>query len=463
MSSNKIVVLLFGIALLSRLSFISPWLQDWDSVQFALGAQNFNVVLHQPHPPGYPLYILLTKLLNLFFRNITISLTFLSALAGASLVIPLFILTQKMFDRSSAIIATCFYLVLPVSWVMSEVATSNTLGLFLLTCWGLIIFLSGSKNSFIIGLIAGLILGFRASDFPIILSILGLVTLNNISFKFISLLALGFLIGLILWLIPTAFLTGFGEYFQATKDTADYVRWHDTLLGQAYPLKTLVKLRAIYLQDLMKVSFTLSFLIISIIGFLNIFKQKKFLKIYKYQLLLVWFFSYFLMLLFYYNLELAQYTLPLTIPLVIISGNLFSVLLKINKSICSSLYFVIIIYLFSISFPQVLYQAKTIPATINPVMFINNSFNPREVTVISTFLYRQFQFYAPEFTNYYGAKNIKLPINTEYVVLDYLKTQDMVDELRDYKLIESKTYLEKINQFVRIKEANVYILKRSSN
>lgn len=33
----------------------SPGLDDYDSVQFAMGVRSFDVWQHQPHPPGYPL------------------------------------------------------------------------------------------------------------------------------------------------------------------------------------------------------------------------------------------------------------------------------------------------------------------------------------------------------------------------------------------------------------------------
>jgi hypothetical protein len=36
-------------------------LEDIDSVNFALGVESFDVAAHQPHPPGYPVYILLGK------------------------------------------------------------------------------------------------------------------------------------------------------------------------------------------------------------------------------------------------------------------------------------------------------------------------------------------------------------------------------------------------------------------
>ena len=35
----------------------SYWLDDWDSVNFAFGLDDFDVTKHWPHPPGYSVYI----------------------------------------------------------------------------------------------------------------------------------------------------------------------------------------------------------------------------------------------------------------------------------------------------------------------------------------------------------------------------------------------------------------------
>ena len=44
-----------------HLPFLPQSLEDADSINFALGAHRFDVARHQPHPPGYPLFIVLVK------------------------------------------------------------------------------------------------------------------------------------------------------------------------------------------------------------------------------------------------------------------------------------------------------------------------------------------------------------------------------------------------------------------
>ena len=48
---------LFALSLLLRVPFVSSALVNWDAVQFALATRSFNLERHQPHPPGYILYV----------------------------------------------------------------------------------------------------------------------------------------------------------------------------------------------------------------------------------------------------------------------------------------------------------------------------------------------------------------------------------------------------------------------
>src|SRR5690349_3121155 len=50
----------YGVAaawLLIHLPFLAPALEDIDSINFALGLHHYDPSLHQPHPPGYPVFI----------------------------------------------------------------------------------------------------------------------------------------------------------------------------------------------------------------------------------------------------------------------------------------------------------------------------------------------------------------------------------------------------------------------
>jgi len=50
------------VSFAAHLAVLPPTLEDLDSVNFALGVRHFDVAHHQPHPPGYPMFIALGKL-----------------------------------------------------------------------------------------------------------------------------------------------------------------------------------------------------------------------------------------------------------------------------------------------------------------------------------------------------------------------------------------------------------------
>jgi hypothetical protein len=53
----------------TRIPAISLTLWDWDEALFSLAVREYDVVAHNPHPPGFPLYIALAKVINLFVRD----------------------------------------------------------------------------------------------------------------------------------------------------------------------------------------------------------------------------------------------------------------------------------------------------------------------------------------------------------------------------------------------------------
>lgn len=62
---------LAGIYLVAHLLQLAPDLGDIDSINFALGLRHFNLAAHQPHPPGYPVYIVLGRLTVALFGLLT--------------------------------------------------------------------------------------------------------------------------------------------------------------------------------------------------------------------------------------------------------------------------------------------------------------------------------------------------------------------------------------------------------
>src|SRR3954463_16628782 len=61
-SSSVLPKLIALIYLAAHLPLLAPSLEDIDSINFALGLRHFDPAIYQPHPPGYPIFILLGHL-----------------------------------------------------------------------------------------------------------------------------------------------------------------------------------------------------------------------------------------------------------------------------------------------------------------------------------------------------------------------------------------------------------------
>ena len=126
-SSKKIDIIISAILailiVVTRIPFVSKYLYEWDSVNYALGFENFDIVTHQPHPPGYIFYIGLGRLINAVFNDPNITMVFISILFSAITVILIYFLAKQMFSRQFAIIAALLLVFNPLFWYYGEIST----------------------------------------------------------------------------------------------------------------------------------------------------------------------------------------------------------------------------------------------------------------------------------------------------------------------------------------------------
>ena len=133
-------VVFFLAALALRLPFRSAYAYHWDSAEFAMAIREYNVVLGQPHAPGYFLYVMAGRLMNLLIGDPHASLVWLSVLCGSALMSVLYLLGAAMFGRRTGIVAALFGMTSPQLWFYSCVALTyivdGLLVCFLvLYCW----------------------------------------------------------------------------------------------------------------------------------------------------------------------------------------------------------------------------------------------------------------------------------------------------------------------------------------
>lgn len=459
---NIILYFTIIIAFILRFNFRFLYLEDWDSVQFALGLHNFSVVEHQPHPPGYPLYIILGRFFYIFTQNDVTALTLMSAILGSLSIIPLYLLAQKMFGKLVALGSAILMIIIPIHWKLSELAFTDIPGFFFLTVASYFIYLSKNslKKLILSAFFSGIILGFRFNELPIIAGLLILTSFYQKKTK-AYLLSLGALVlGVAIWLIPLVIITGFSQFTQSYSSLANYVIKHDVLLNQSLLSKIIIKTKLEQLSYLLTLSYTNILVLLSLLSLLWIIVKRILWKNYSIQFLLVWFGSYLFALFFVYNLENPRHVLPLLPPLIILVNIMLFSVFK-NKYISISLSSFIFLFIFVQSWLQIIQLHKTIPPTISPVQYVQKNFSPKEAILITSFTYRQFQYYAPEFTNYYSDKITQLDIaENQTVIVDYLGLKDKIINPSQFELVDKRVFVGDKNIFSRVPEVNLYILKK---
>jgi hypothetical protein len=160
-------IILFSLTLFTRIPFNAQLLFDHDSVQFALALDNYDVYLHQPHPPGYFLYVMLGRLVNALLQNPNASFIWISQISSALLVLAVFQLGSEIFSRQVGYWAALLAITSPLLWFHSVLALSYSPGAFLACCVGLLCWRSRKDHRapYLSAIVLGITAGFRQDLF----------------------------------------------------------------------------------------------------------------------------------------------------------------------------------------------------------------------------------------------------------------------------------------------------------
>ena len=236
------LILLTLLCLSSRLIGLSPVLEGWDSVDFALALDDYDIKRYQPHFPGYPVYIFLGRLCRFLVRDPVTAVILPGALLGSLTLLPLYALASRLFNPGVARLTALLFVVNPACWLEAEKAFSDAAGLFFVMAaayMGCRACASDAKpyHLFLGSLLLGLGLGVRLSYAPLLLSWAGLllylywqpdsrrVALSDGGY--------GLIVGVCLWLAPQLALTGGIELLHdgLAFTSGHFSQWGGTLIS----------------------------------------------------------------------------------------------------------------------------------------------------------------------------------------------------------------------------------------
>ena len=220
-----------------HLPFLAPNLEDVDSINFALGLRDFDPGRHQPHPPGYPVYIALGRVSLLLVSTIWSSLSqtaaeatalaLWSALGGAVAIVALFHLFRELRGEAGAVWASALAAAAPVFWISGLRPMSDMPGLALaISAQALMLSGRTHRKRLVIGAcLAGLALGLRVQTMWLTLPLLALALIEQRRAGIVWLMTrpiAALAAGVVAWAIPLLALSGgIDGYLRALGTQAD--------------------------------------------------------------------------------------------------------------------------------------------------------------------------------------------------------------------------------------------------
>lgn len=224
----------------AHLPFFAPSLEDIDSINFALGLRDFNPGLHQPHPPGYPVYMALARVV---YSPVTwlesamprataeaLTLGLLSVIAGAVAIVAAAQVFASLGPRTTARWGTALLAASPLFWIQGLRPMSDMPGLaFALAAQALALAgLRDRRRLTTAAIVAGLAAGLRVQTLMLTVPLLLYAVLRHATETqshrekirlcvSVSLWPVtGFAIACLAWAVPLVMLSGgIGGYLQA--------------------------------------------------------------------------------------------------------------------------------------------------------------------------------------------------------------------------------------------------------
>jgi hypothetical protein len=195
--------------------FRSQFAYHWDSAEFVLAVREYNVALSQPHAPGYFLYVMLGRLVNIFVGDPHASLVWMSVAFGAVLTGLLYLLGTAMFGRRAGLVVGLLVLTSPQTWFHSCVALAYIVDAFLvclivLCCWRALRRGCRWADAVIIGVLLAIAGGVRPQTVPGLMPLVA-YTLWTASGRRLAKLAVALgvcVIGTLAWLAPMLRMSG---------------------------------------------------------------------------------------------------------------------------------------------------------------------------------------------------------------------------------------------------------------
>lgn len=227
----------------SRLPYRARMLYNWDAVQFALALREYDIVKHQPHPPGYILYVGLGRLVDAWLDDPAAAYVLMAVLFSGLTTFVVYLLALTVYDRSTAVVAATLLAVSPLFWFYGSVGLTyagEALGATTVAYFAFRALKGRESDAWLAAGSLGLASGLRQ---PLLILLFPLWLVATVAgHRRVRTVAIGLAVlalAVLAWLVPMIWLTGgVGRYLAASLDLAERVVKPTSIV--AAPLSTIL-------------------------------------------------------------------------------------------------------------------------------------------------------------------------------------------------------------------------------
>ena len=201
-----------------------------------MALKEYDVLKHQPHPPGYILYVILGRIVNAWLHDPTASYVALAVAFSGLTTFVVYYLARAIYDRTTALAAAAMLAVSPLFWFYGSVGlTYAGEALFASTVayFGFRALNGSRSDAYLAAWYLGIAGGMRQSLLVLLFPLyIGCVVFGTRRWRAV-LISLGILIASVLtWFVPMIWLTGGLErYIAASVELADSVVKPTSIVG----------------------------------------------------------------------------------------------------------------------------------------------------------------------------------------------------------------------------------------
>ncbi len=228
-------VVLSLLTVLSRLPYRARMLYNWDAVQFALALHEYDVAKHQPHPPGYILYVALGRLANAWLDDPTAAYVVLAVAFSGLTTFVVYYVARTIYDRATALSAATLLAVSPLFWFYGSVGLTyagEALCASIVAYFSFRALTGSATDTWLAAGYLGLAGGLRQSMLALLFPLWVISALVGVGAR-AALIGLGILaVAVLAWFAPMIWLTGgLDRYLAASLELADSVVRPTSIVG----------------------------------------------------------------------------------------------------------------------------------------------------------------------------------------------------------------------------------------